>query len=178
MGCMTSARTPGGCRPAQDGDTAAFAVQTIRRWWHAVGARAYPEAAKLLITADAGGSNGYRLRLWKAELARLADETGLEITVTHMPPGTSKWNKIEHRLFSHISMNWVGKPLTSHEVAVSLIAGTTTRTGLTVRAEHDTGSYPRGIKITDRQMRELETRITRHDWHGEWNYCVNPAKAA
>jgi len=162
----------------QDGDTAAFAVETIRRWWHTVGARAYPEAAKLLITADAGGCNGYRVRLWKAELARLAGETGLQIMVTHMPPGTSKWNKIEHRLFSHISMNWVSKPLTSHEVVVNLIAGTTTRTGLTVRAEHDSGSYPRGIKITDRQMRELERQITRHDWHGEWNYCVNPAKAA
>jgi hypothetical protein len=162
----------------QDGDTAAFAVETIRRWWRTVGAEAYPEAAKLLITADAGGSNGYRVRLWKAELARLADETALQITVTHMPPGTSKWNKIEHRLFSHISMNWSGKPLTSHEVVVNLIAGTTTRTGLTVRAEQDTGSYPRGIKITDRQMRELEARITRHDWHGEWNYCVSPAKAA
>ena len=162
----------------QDGDTAAFAVETIRRWWNTVGAPAYPQAAKLLITADAGGSNGYRLRLWKAELARLAGETGLEITVTHMPPGTSKWNKIEHRLFSHISMNWAGQPLTSHEVAVNLIAGTTTRTGLTVRAERDTGSYPRGIKISDRQMRELETQITRHDWHGEWNYRVNPAKAA
>jgi len=162
----------------QDGDTAAFAVETIRRWWRTVGAGAYPEAAKLLITADAGGSNGYRVRLWKAELARLADETGLQITVTHMPPGTSKWNKIEHRLFSHISMNWAGKPLTSHEVVVNLIAGTTTRTGLTVRAEQDTGSYPRGIKITDRQIRELEARITRHDWHGEWNYCVHPAKAA
>ena len=162
----------------QDGDTAAFAVETIRRWWHTVGARAYPEAAQLLITADAGGSNGYRVRLWKAELARLADETGLQITVTHMPPGTSKWNKIEHRLFSHISMNWSGKPLTSHEVVVNLIAGTTTRTGLSIRAEHDTGSYPRGIKITDRQMRELERQITRHDWHGEWNYCVNPSRAA
>jgi hypothetical protein len=162
----------------QDGDTAAFAVETIRRWWCTVGAGAYPEAAKLLITADAGGSNGYRVRLWKTELARLADETGLQITVTHMPPGTSKWNKIEHRLFSHISMNWAGKPLTSHEVVVNLIAGTTARTGLTVRAEQDTGSYPCGIKITDRQMRELEARITRHDWHGEWNYCVNPAKAA
>ena len=162
----------------QDGGTAAFAVETIRRWWHTVGARAYPEAAQLLITADAGGSNGYRVRLWKAELARLADETGLQITVTHMPPGTSKWNKIEHRLFSHISMNWSGKPLTSHEVVVNLIAGTTTRTGLSIRAEHDTGSYPRGIKITDRQMRELERQITRHDWHGEWNYCVNPSRAA
>jgi len=162
----------------QDGDTAAFAVETIRRWWHTVGARAYPEAAKLLITADAGGTDGYRVRLWKAELARLAGETGLQIMVTHMPPGTSKWNKIEHRLFSHISMNWVSQPLTSHEVVVNLIAGTTTRTGLTVRAEHDSGSYPRGIKITDRQMRELERQITRHDRHGEWNYCVNPAKAA
>jgi len=163
----------------QDGDTAAFAVETIRRWWQATGKPAYPQAAKLLITADAGGSNGYRLRLWKTELARLASQTGLEITVVHMPPGTSKWNKIEHRLFSHISMNWAGKPLTSHEVAVNLIAGTTTRTGLTVRAERDTGSYPRGITITDRQIRELEkNQITRHDWHGEWNYTLHPARAA
>ena len=161
----------------QDGDTAAFAVETIRRWWHTVGARAYPEATKLLITADAGGSSGYWVRLWKAELARLAAETGLAITVTHMPPGTSKWNKIEHRLFSHISMNWADKALTSHEVVINLIAGSTTRTGPTVRPEHDTGSYPRGIKVTDRQMRDPETRITHHDWHGEWNYCVNPAKA-
>ena len=162
-----------------DGDTAAFAVETIRRWWQTRGKSAYPQAAKLLITADAGGSNGYRLRLWKAELAKLASETGLQVTVVHMPPGTSKWNKIEHRLFSHISMNWAGTPLTSHEVAVNLIVGTTTRTGLTVRAERDTGSYPRGIKITDREMRELEqARITRHDWHGEWNYTLNPAQAA
>ncbi len=160
-----------------DGDTAAFAVQTIRRWWHAMGKQAYPGARKLLIiTADAGGSNGYRLRLWKMELARLADELGIAITVVHMPPGTSKWNQIEHRLFSHISMNWAGQPLTSHEVAISLIAGTTTRTGLTVHAERDTAAYPRGIKITDREMRELEqTHITRHDWHGEWNYTLNPA---
>ena len=159
-----------------DGDTAAFAVQTIRRWWHSLGKQAYPDTKKLLITADAGGSNGYRLRLWKVELAKLASELGIAIAVAHMPPGTSKWNKVEHRLFSYISMNWAGQPLTSHEVAVNLIAGTTTRTGLTVHAERDTAAYPRGIKITDRQMRELEdNHITRHDWHGEWNYTLHPA---
>jgi Rhodopirellula transposase DDE domain len=159
-----------------DGDTAQFAVETIRRWWTTVGVKAYPDATRLLVSADAGGSNGYRLRLWKTQLAALADETGLSITVCHMPPGTSKWNKIEHRLFSHISMNWAGQPLTSHEVVVNLIAGTTTRTGLTVHAQRDEGSYPTGIKITDRTMRELEkTHITRHEWHGEWNYCIHPA---
>ncbi len=159
-----------------DGDTGQFAVETIRRWWSTVGAAAYPQAAKLMVTADAGGSNGYRLRLWKKELAALATETGLAITVCHMPPGTSKWNKIEHRLFSHISMNWAGQPLTSHEVAVNLIAGTTTRTGLTVRAERDTGAYPRGIKIPDREMKNLLQRhVTPHEFHGEWNYTVHPA---
>jgi hypothetical protein len=148
-------------------------VETIRGWWTTVGTVAYPGATTLLITADAGGSNGYRLRLWKRELAALAKATGLAITVCHMPPGTSKWNKIEHRLFSHISMNWAGQPLTSHEVAVNLIAGTTTRTGLTVHAEQDTGSYPRGIKITDREMKALVAQyLTPHEWHGEWNYCV------
>jgi hypothetical protein len=160
-----------------DGDTAQFAVETIRRWWHSVGDTAYPGTASLLITADAGGSNGYRLRLWKKELATLADETGLAITVCHMPPGTSKWNKIEHRLFSHISMNWAGQPLISHEVAVNLIAGTTTRTGLTVRAERDTSTYPRGIKITDREMKALASQyLNPHDWHGEWNYTITPAR--
>jgi len=159
-----------------DGDTAQFAVAAIRHWWTAIGRPAYPGATKLLITADAGGSNGYRLRLWKRELAAFADAAGLAITVCHMPPGTSKWNKIEHRLFSHISMNWAGQPLTSHETAVSLIAGTTTRTGLTVRAERDTATYPRGIKITDREMKALVTQyLTPHDWHGEWNYTINPA---
>jgi hypothetical protein len=154
-----------------DGDTAAFAVASIRRWWQIAGLAAYPQAATLLITADAGGSNGYRLRLWKKELAALAVETGLTITVCHMPPGTSKWNKIEHRLFSHISMNWAGQPLTSHEVAVNLIAGTTTRTGLSVQAERDTGSYPRGIKISDKEMRQLkEHHVRPHEFHGEWNY--------
>lgn len=160
-----------------DGDTAQFAVETIRRWWNTVGQVAYPQASTLLITADAGGSNGYRLRLWKRELAALAEETGLSITVCHMPPGTSKWNKIEHRLFSHISMNWAGQPLTSHEVAVNLIAGTTTRTGLSVHAERDTGTYPRGIKITDREIKDLlERHVTPHKWHGDWNYTINPAE--
>jgi hypothetical protein len=160
-----------------DHDTGQFAVESIRRWWDKVGTLAYPDADRLLITADGGGSNGYRLRLWKTELAALADQTGLQITVCHFPPGTSKWNKIEHRLFSQISMNWRGTPLTSHEVVINLIAGTTTRTGLTVRAELDDTIYPKGIKITDKEMRSLETRhLTRNDFHGEWNYLINPAK--
>jgi hypothetical protein len=160
-----------------DGDTASFAVATIGRWWHRIGVAAYPDATRLLITADAGGSNGYRLRLWKRELAAFAAATGLTVTVCHMPPGTSKWNKIEHRLFSHISMNWAGQPLTSHEVAVNLIAGTTTRTGLTVHAELDTDSYPRGIKITDREMRQLTARhVTAHEFHGKWNYDITASE--
>ena len=159
-----------------DHDTAAFAVQTIRTWWQRAGQDAYPDATRLLICADGGGSNGYRTRLWKTELAALAAETGLQITVCHFPPGTSKWNKIEHRLFSQISRNWRGRPLTSHEVIVSLIANTRTRTGLTVAAELDQGNYPKGIKITDREMRDLEQsrRLRRHDWHPEWNYCLSP----
>jgi hypothetical protein len=154
-----------------DGDTAAFAVESIRRWWQAVGQPGYPGAGRLLITADAGGSNGYRTRAWKAQLAALAAETGLDITVCHFPPGTSKWNRIEHRLFSAISMNWRGRPLTSHEVIVETIAATTTRTGLTVRAELDTGLYPTGVKVSDQQMAALP--ITRHDFHGDWNYCLH-----
>jgi Rhodopirellula transposase DDE domain len=159
-----------------DHDTAEFAVATIRTWWRKVGSAAYPAASRLLITADGGGSNGYRTRLWKIELARLAEQTGLTVTVCHLPPGTSKWNKIEHRLFSHISMNWRGRPLTSHEVVVNTIAATTTRTGLTVDAELDTGSYPKGIKIPDHDMKSLETTgiLTRHDFHGEWNYSLIP----
>jgi transposase len=155
-----------------DHDTAAFAVESIRRWWKAAGQGEYPAARRLLITADAGGSNGYRTRAWKAELAALAVETGLEITVCHFPPGTSKWNKIEHRLFSHITMNWRGRPLTSHEVIVNTIAATTTRTGLRVRAELDTSAYDTGIKISDRQMEALP--LTRHHWHGDWNYTLRP----
>ena len=123
-------------------DVAAFAVETIRRWWRQVGSRAYPKAKKLLVCADGGGSNGYRTRLWKVELAHLSAETGLSVTVCHFPPGTSKWNKIEHRMFSHISLNWRGRPLTSHEVVVDLIGATTTRTGLKIRAELDTNEYP------------------------------------
>ena len=158
----------------EDHDTAAFAVETIRRWYKHTGRDAYPHAGRLLISADGGGSNGYRLRAWKTELAALAAETGLAITVCHLPPGTSKWNKIEHRLFSHISMNWRGRPLTSHQVIVDLIAATTTRTGLKVHAELDTGTYPTGIRITDEQMAALP--IARHDFHGEWNYTINPAQ--
>jgi Rhodopirellula transposase DDE domain len=155
-----------------DHDTAAFAVESIRRWWKAAGSSDYPLARRLLITADAGGSNGYRTRAWKAELAALAVETGLEITCCHFPPGTSKWNKVEHRLFAAITMNWRGRPLTSHEVIVQTIAATTTRTGLTVRAELDPGSYPDGVKVSDAQMDALP--LTRHDWHGDWNYTLRP----
>jgi hypothetical protein len=158
-----------------DHDTACFAVESIRRWWRQVGADAYPKARRLLVTADGGGSNGSRLRLWKAELARFADETGLAVTVVHLPPGTSKWNKVEHRLFSHITMNWRGRPLTSHEVVVQTIAATTTRTGLRVKAVLDDNTYPTGLRITDRQMRELLRRhIIRHEFHGDWNYDVHP----
>jgi hypothetical protein len=153
-----------------DHDTAAFAVATIGRWWDMVGAVAYPKAKRLLITADAGGSNSYRSRLWKVELAKLAADAGLDITVCHFPPGTSKWNKIEHRLFSHISMNWRGRPLTSHEVVVDLIAGTTTRTGLKVRAELDRASYPKGVAVTAEQLAAVP--LQRHEWHGDWNYTV------
>ena len=141
-----------------DHDTAAFAVESIRRWWTLIGKDAYPGAGRLLITADAGGSNGYRTRAWKAGLAALAQETGLEITCCHFPPGTSKWNKIEHRLFSHITMNWRGRPLTSHDVIVNTIAAITTRTGLTVTAELDTSAYPTGAQISDQQMNALEDR--------------------
>ena len=155
-----------------DHDTAAFAVESIRRWWKAAGSSDYPAARRLLITADAGGSNGYRTRAWKAELAALAVETGLAITCCHFPPGTSKWNKVEHRLFSHITMNWRGRPLTSHEVIVQTIAATTTGTGLRVHAELDTSTYDTGIKISDRQMEALP--LSRHDWHGDWNYTLRP----
>jgi len=155
-----------------DHDTAAFAVESIRRWWNGAGNASYPAARRLLITADAGGSNGYRTRAWKAELAAFAAEAGLEVTVCHFPPGTSKWNKIEHRLFSHIAMNWRGRPLTSHEVIVSSIAATTTRTGLTVTAALDTSTYPTGIKISDAHMDALP--LGRHDWHGDWNYTLHP----
>jgi hypothetical protein len=158
-----------------DHDTAAFAVATLRRWWAQQGKAMYSEAARLLVCADAGGSNGYRVRAWKTELARFAAETGLTITVCHFPPGTSKWNKIEHRLFSHISMNWRGRPLISHEVIVELIGATRTRSGLRVHAELDWDSYPLGVKVSDRELAAVPLR--RHDWHGEWNYTVLPTAA-
>src|SRR5690349_7292793 len=158
-------------------DTAQFAVQTIRRWWHEMGRQRYPEARRLVVTADGGGSNGSRVRLWKRELQRLADELGIDIKVHHLPPGTSKWNKIEHRLFSFISMNWRGRPLTSHDVIVQTIAATATRNGLRVHAELDTAPYPTGVKIPDRDMKALSTTgvLNRHDFHGEWNYTLHPA---
>ena len=159
----------------EDHDTATFAVATIGRWWEAVGAVAYPKAKRLLITADAGGSNSYRSRLWKVELAKLAAEAGLDVTVCHFPPGTSKWNKIEHRLFSHISMNWRGRPLTGHEVVVDLIAGTKTRTGLKVRAELDRGTYPKGITVTDKELAAVP--LHPHEWHGDWNYTITGRRA-
>jgi transposase len=155
-----------------DHDTAAFAVESIRRWWNGAGRSTYPQARRLLITADAGGSNSYRTRAWKTELAALAAEMGLPITVCHLPPGTSKWNRIEHRLFCHITMNWRGRPLTSHEVIVESIAATTTRTGLSVHAELDTSRYPTGVEVSDTTMAALP--IARHDFHGDWNYTLHP----
>lgn len=156
-----------------DHDTASFAVATIRRWWFAMGAPLYNDAKELVIMADGGGSNGSRVRLWKLELQKLSDELGMPIRVSHFPPGTSKWNKIEHRLFSHISMNWRGQPLISHEVIVNLIAATTTQKGLKVRASIDSKLYPKGIKVTDEEFTAI--RIQRDDFHGEWNYSIIPS---
>jgi hypothetical protein len=157
-----------------DADTAAFAVESIRRWWHRLGHARYPEAKRLVITADCGGSNGARVRLWKRELQRFANETGLAVTVAHLPPGTSKWNRIEHRLFAYISQNWRGKPLVSHQVIVQLIGATTTQTGLTVRCEIDAGRYPKGIKVTPAEMAALA--IEHDPFHGEWNYTISPSQ--
>jgi transposase len=157
-----------------DSDTSTFAVESIRRWYYTMGRQVYPEATEILVTADGGGSNGSRVKLWKVELQKLANETGLNITVCHFPPGTSKWNKIEHRLFSYISINWRGKPLVSHEVIVNLIASTTTTKGLRVNCELDRNKYTKGIKVTDKEMNSIN--ITRHDFHGEWNYTILPQK--
>jgi transposase len=156
-------------------DTAEFAVETIRRWWTSMGKPRFPEATRLLITADAGGSNGHRVRAWKKELARFADETGLAITVCHYPPGTSKWNKIEHRMFSFISMNWRGQPLTSYRTIVELIGATTTGKGLRIRAERDEGCYETGVKVSDKELAALP--LKRHDFHGDWNYTITPVTA-
>jgi len=173
-GVYDLARNTGWVSVGVDHDTASFAVETIRRWWWAMGQEKYPGAERLFITADGGGSNGSRVRLWKRELQRLADETGLIIAVSHFPPGTSKWNKIEHRLFSFISKNWRGQPLTSLKVIINLIAGTTTQKGLKVHAEIDGRNYPAGIKVPDSEMAEIQLR--RDAFHGEWNYEIMPRK--
>jgi transposase len=165
-------RNAGWVTVGRDHDTATFAVASLRRWWQAVGMDAYPGAERLLICADGGGSNGYRVRLWKVELQQFADATGLAVTVCHLPPGTSKWNKIEHRLFAHISMNWRGRPLISHEVIVDLIGATTTTTGLRVQAELDPGEYPTKVKVSDDDLATVQ--LTPHAFHGEWNYTVTP----
>jgi Rhodopirellula transposase DDE domain len=151
-------------------DTASFAVESIRRWWREMGHALYPRAEQVLIGADSGGSNGYRIRLWKLELQRWANEAGVDVTVCHYPPGTSKWNKIEHRLFSYITMNWRGRPLVSYQVVVHLIAATTTETGLQVQAELDTEVYPTKVKVTDEQLANID--LHPHHFHGEWNYTI------
>jgi transposase len=156
-------------------DTGEFAVQTIRTWWKEMGRRRYPDATSLLITADGGGSNGYRLRLWKLELQRLVDELGFPITVCHLPPGTSKWNKIEHRLFAFITQNWRGKPLVTHQVIVNLIAATTTKTGLSVRSHLDRQTYTKGRRVSDAQLATIN--LQPDVFHGEWNYTIHPSDA-
>ena len=171
-GVYDVAKNAGWVSVGVDHDTATFAVESIRRWWNRMGCTEYPGAKRLLITADGGGSNGSRTRLWKVELQKLADETGLPISVCHLPPGTSKWNKIEHRLFAYISQSWRGKPLVSHEVIVNLIAATTTKTGLTVRCQLDTTAYPAGLKVSDDELAEIH--IQQDDFHGEWNYTILP----
>lgn len=168
-------RNVGWVTVGQDHDTASFAVATLRRWWQAVGAQAYPRAERLLICVDGGGSNGSRLRLWKVELQRFASETGLQVTVCHLPPGTSKWNLIEHRLFAHITMNWRGRPLVSYEVVLQLISATTTSSGLRVQAELDSARYPTKIKVPAAEMARLQ--ITPHPFHGDWNYSLAPSPA-
>jgi transposase len=171
-GVYDLARNQGWVTVGIDHDTAEFAVASIQQWWQMLGRAAYPGAASLLITADGGGSNGARLRLWKLELQRFADESGLELRVCHLPPGTSKWNKIEHRLFSYITQNWRGKPLVSYQTIVSLIAATKTRSGLTVQCELDERAYPTGRKVTDADLASVN--LHRDDFHGDWNYRIRP----
>jgi transposase len=171
-GVYDQTRNEGWVSVGVDHDTAAFAVESIRRWWRWMGRKAYPTAEQLLITADAGGSNGVRVRLWKVELQKFANETGLQIAVCHFPPGTSKWNKIEHRLFSFISQNWRGQPLRSHEVVINLIANTKTRQGLKVRARLDANQYPSGVKVTDEELAAISLKPEK--FHGEWNYSIKP----
>ena len=170
-GVYDVARNEGWVNVGTDHDTSTFAVESIRRWWLYMGKERYPDATQLMISADGGDSNGSRARLWKLELAKFAEEAGLKITVCHLPPGTSKWNKIEHRLFSYISMNWRGRPLVTHEVVVECIAATTTSTGLKVEAILDTGEYPTGTVVLDEELAAI--KIRRHKFHGEWNYTLN-----
>ena len=155
-----------------DADTAEFAVESIRQWWKRMGKKRYPKVKDLLICADSGGSNGYRSHLWKRELQKFSDRAKLKISVCHFPPGTSKWNKVEHRLFSYISMNWRGRPLTDYQTVVNLIAATTTRTGLTVKVRLDKNTYQRGIKVSAKELHSLN--IQQHEFHGEWNYNIMP----
>ena len=155
-----------------DADTGAFAVESIRRWWQKLGRARYPNAIRLVITADCGGSNGAKVKLWKRELQRFTNETGLAVTVTHLPPGTSKWNKIEHRLFAFITQNWRGKPLVSHQVIIQLIGATTTNTGLQVSCEIDANLYPKGVQVTQQEMQAIN--LKRAEFHGEWNYTISP----
>ncbi len=171
-GVYDIARNEGWVNVGTDKDTSVFAVESIRRWWNTMGRENYPSASELVITADGGGSNGSRVRLWKTQLQDFCNEIQIPIVVSHFPPGTSKWNKIEHRLFSFISMNWRGKPLTSFETIVNLIASTKTKSGLSVAAEIDLNEYPKGIKVTDPQMRMID--ISRNEFHGEWNYTIRP----
>jgi hypothetical protein len=156
-------------------DTSTFAVEAIRRWWNEMGKARFPDATKLLITADGGGSNGHRVRLWKIELAKLAAETGLVITVAHYPPGTSKWNRIEHKMFSFITMNWRGRPLVSYRTIIELISATTTSSGLTIRAEADLNYYETGTKVTNAELAAVP--LTRHEFHGDWNYTIAPSNS-
>jgi transposase len=172
-GVLDLTRDEGWVNVGVDRDTAQFAAASIRGWWENLGSKRYPHASELTITADAGGSNSYRTRLWKVELQKLADATGLKVTVCHFPPGTSKWNRIEHRLFSFMSLNWRGKPLISHEVIISLIAATTTSTGLKVYAQLDDRPYPKEVEVTDQELAAVN--ITRNSFHGEWNYRIAPS---
>ncbi|MFT5459295.1 MAG: hypothetical protein ACI9K2_005805 [Myxococcota bacterium] len=172
-GVYDVARNEGWVNVGRDHDTAQFAVESIRRWWNLMGSKAYPNAKHLLICADGGGSNGSRLRLWKTELQKLATEIGIPIHVSHLPRGTSKWNKIEHKMFSFISMNWRGKPLTNHETIVGLISSTTTQKGLRIQAGHDTGTYPKGIRVDDATLAAVN--LTRSETHPQWNYTIGPA---
>ena len=173
-GIYDLAKNQGWVNVGVDHDTASFAVGSIRRWWDSMGCRQYMNADRFLICADSGGSNGYRIRLWKFELQGFVDETGMSVSVCHLPPGTSKWNKIEHRLFSYISMNWRGRPLVSHEVVVKLIGATMNKTGLKVKAKLDKRKYPLKVKVSDEDMASLN--IKPHKFHGEWNYTIEPRK--